>query len=78
MQPVQPDDAHIEDARGDVTADLLHPAERGADLRIIDLGEVVARVLADLPACTVKEVDGGFFQRTLGDAQFDDGLCVHA
>ena len=77
-EPVQAGDAHVQDARGDVAADLLHAAQRGRDLGVIDVREIVARMLADLPAGALEKVDGGVFQRALGHAQFEDGLRFFA
>ena len=77
-QPVQAGNAHIQHPGFDIAADFLHAAERGRDFRIVDVREIVAGVLADFPARAFEKIDGGFFQRALGHAQFDDRLRLRA
>ena len=57
------DRAEIKHAVLNVEGDFLHAAEAGRDLGIVDVGEIVAGMLAHFPTGTVKEIDGDVYKR---------------
>ena len=57
-----------------VEGNFLHAAEAGRDLGIVDVGEVVAGMLAHFPTGTVEEIDGRVFQRAFGQAELENGI----
>ena len=55
MQPVKPCDGRVQNPVRHITAHFLHAAKRKGNGGIVDLGEIIARVLADFPARAVKK-----------------------
>lgn len=56
----------------DVAAHLLGTTDRAGELLVIHLREIIAGRELDPPARFFEEVDGGFFQAALGQADFQD------
>jgi hypothetical protein len=61
--------ADVDGAALDVASHLLRPDQAAPHL-VVDLGEVAARDRRDAPAGLAEQLDHGFFEAALGDAEF--------
>src|SRR5207244_13505768 len=70
--PVAAGDARVERAALDVAGHLLRAHEETAEARVVDGGEVAARVGVDLPARAAEELDRRGLEAATRDAEPED------
>src|SRR6185503_20603186 len=69
--PVQAGQAGVQNTVGNVARHLLRPDEHAFDLRIVDGGEVRARIQTNLKSGPVEQLNGRVLQRSLRYAQLE-------